>query len=258
VETDIWSLGCTLYNLMFSRTPFESQEGLSSLAVMSGRYMIPDSVPVSAILVHLVSLMLTVNPAERADWPVIKAMLTSLDDDFANSNSWQPHTPEPPSTTKGQLSSNHRSRTVPTTPTDDTVTGSSSTGSRNSTQGTEPIQRIEFANFDSPSSNLRPERIQTDIPGRPLKTDSPFNPHSSTDWGDFQDAGGQGTQRIPSPSNNVRSSGTLSPSVLKRSPVFVMRYRGFPRRLVQKRVWLLLGSNFLLLQKNSASSDKPE
>ena len=41
--SDIWSFGCVMYNILFSKTPFENQiEGLSTLAVMSSKYILPE------------------------------------------------------------------------------------------------------------------------------------------------------------------------------------------------------------------------
>lgn len=43
-KTDVWGLGCTVYAMLFSRTPFENPiDGLSTLAVLSGRFSIPPS-----------------------------------------------------------------------------------------------------------------------------------------------------------------------------------------------------------------------
>ncbi len=42
--SDIWSLGCLVYCLLYSRTPFETAaEGLSTLSIISGHYQIPES-----------------------------------------------------------------------------------------------------------------------------------------------------------------------------------------------------------------------
>jgi serine/threonine kinase 16 len=42
-KADVWSFGCLCYALLYSRTPFENPvHGLSSLAVMSANYSIPD------------------------------------------------------------------------------------------------------------------------------------------------------------------------------------------------------------------------
>jgi serine/threonine kinase 16 len=43
-KADVWGLGCTIFALLFSRTPFENPiDGLSTLAVLSGRFSIPPS-----------------------------------------------------------------------------------------------------------------------------------------------------------------------------------------------------------------------
>ncbi|RYG65937.1 hypothetical protein EON64_10880, partial [archaeon] len=41
-KTDVWSFGCVMYAIFFSRTPFETAvEGLSVLSVLGGRYPLP-------------------------------------------------------------------------------------------------------------------------------------------------------------------------------------------------------------------------
>lgn len=42
-KADIWSFGCLMFAMIFSRTPFETpQEGLSTLAILSANYSCPD------------------------------------------------------------------------------------------------------------------------------------------------------------------------------------------------------------------------
>lgn len=48
-KTDVWSIGCTLFNLLFSRTPFENPiEGFSTLAACSAKYTCPNDAPFSS------------------------------------------------------------------------------------------------------------------------------------------------------------------------------------------------------------------
>ena len=45
----MWSLGCVMYTMLFSRTPFENpREGLSQLAIMSARYSFPALKPTAS------------------------------------------------------------------------------------------------------------------------------------------------------------------------------------------------------------------
>jgi serine/threonine kinase 16 len=68
-KVDIWSLGCTLFALAYSHSPFENtqtteQGGSIAMAVLNAQYKHPQSV-YSQGLKDLIDSMLKVNPAER-------------------------------------------------------------------------------------------------------------------------------------------------------------------------------------------------
>ncbi|KAG5638476.1 hypothetical protein H0H81_012408 [Sphagnurus paluster] len=70
-KVDIWSLGCTLYALAYSHSPFENtqtteQGGSIAMAVLNAQYKHPSSA-YSQGLKDLIDSMLKVNPAERPD-----------------------------------------------------------------------------------------------------------------------------------------------------------------------------------------------
>jgi len=70
-KVDIWSLGCTLFALAYSHSPFENmqtteQGGSIAMAVMNAQYKQPDSA-YSQGLKNLIDSMLKVNPQERPD-----------------------------------------------------------------------------------------------------------------------------------------------------------------------------------------------
>ncbi|KAF8969143.1 other/NAK protein kinase [Flammula alnicola] len=70
-KVDIWSLGCTLYALAYSHSPFENiqtteQGGSIAMAVLNAQYKHPQSA-YSQGLKNLIDSMLKVNPAERPD-----------------------------------------------------------------------------------------------------------------------------------------------------------------------------------------------
>ena len=63
-RTDVWSFGCTLYAMMFNKTPFEDPiQGLSTLSAMSGNYTVPSGHPWPADYIHLIERCLTVSLA---------------------------------------------------------------------------------------------------------------------------------------------------------------------------------------------------
>ncbi|TFK75173.1 Pkinase-domain-containing protein [Pluteus cervinus] len=70
-KVDIWSLGCTLYALAYSRSPFENtqtteQGGSIAMAVLNAQYKHPPSA-YSQGLKDLIDSMLKANPQERPD-----------------------------------------------------------------------------------------------------------------------------------------------------------------------------------------------
>ncbi|KAI0733669.1 Pkinase-domain-containing protein [Fomitopsis betulina] len=70
-KVDIWSLGCTLFALAYSHSPFENmqtteQGGSIAMAVMNAQYKHPQSA-YSQGLKNLIDSMLKVNPTDRPD-----------------------------------------------------------------------------------------------------------------------------------------------------------------------------------------------
>ncbi|KAF5359689.1 hypothetical protein D9756_003082 [Leucocoprinus leucothites] len=70
-KVDIWSLGCTLYALAYSHSPFENtqtteQGGSIAMAVLNAQYKHPESA-YSQGLKSLIDAMLKVNPKDRPD-----------------------------------------------------------------------------------------------------------------------------------------------------------------------------------------------
>uniref|UniRef100_A0A060SYS6 non-specific serine/threonine protein kinase n=1 Tax=Blastobotrys adeninivorans TaxID=409370 RepID=A0A060SYS6_BLAAD len=68
-RVDIWSLGCTLFTLMYSGSPFEleaAESGASlSLAVQSGKFKFPSTPEYSQGLKDIVTACLNVDPTKR-------------------------------------------------------------------------------------------------------------------------------------------------------------------------------------------------
>jgi len=77
-KVDIWSLGCTLFALAYSHSPFENaqtteQGGSIAMAVLNAHYKHPQS-PYSQGIRNLIDSMLKVNPVERPDINEVIAM----------------------------------------------------------------------------------------------------------------------------------------------------------------------------------------
>lgn len=60
----MWSLGCLFYSLLYSKLPFDGQ---STLPILQGRYVQPASPQFPSTFTKLLSSMLTVDGAARAD-----------------------------------------------------------------------------------------------------------------------------------------------------------------------------------------------
>jgi len=71
VRTDVFSLGCTLYTMLYRTYPFDG----SATAALSGRYQLPDTPSYPAALKTLMAEMLTVDLAAR---PWIKTIIQRL------------------------------------------------------------------------------------------------------------------------------------------------------------------------------------
>ncbi|KAG8432234.1 hypothetical protein GDO86_016754 [Hymenochirus boettgeri] len=77
-RTDIWSLGCVLYSMMFGEGPYDMifQKGDSVALAVQNNISIPENDRYSQGLQSLLSLMMAVNPQER---PYISTVISHID-----------------------------------------------------------------------------------------------------------------------------------------------------------------------------------
>lgn len=74
-RTDVWALGCCLYSMAFLQNCFE--EG-SNLAILSGKYTIPEDNPYGEGLVELLDRMLTSDCKQRSDMTDVILCLSAV------------------------------------------------------------------------------------------------------------------------------------------------------------------------------------
>ena len=78
-ESDVWSLGCLMYCLFYSRSPFEtSVEGLSTLSIISAHYQIPENNIWPAEYLEVMASCLQADPTKRASLATLQEKLQSL------------------------------------------------------------------------------------------------------------------------------------------------------------------------------------
>jgi serine/threonine protein kinase len=82
-KADIWSFGCLMYVMMYSKTPFETTvEGLSTLSVLTGSFTFPSPIDGGDIwhedYHELINSCLTVDLAKRIDLEEVQGKLKRL------------------------------------------------------------------------------------------------------------------------------------------------------------------------------------
>lgn len=108
--SDIWAYGCTMYAMLYSRTPFETPtEGVTPLAILSGSFTHPTmegNTPSANVeyLRALIDAALVTEPAERATVEQLKALFPAtrsesdrhlqIDDDEEDENGQNDHSSE--------------------------------------------------------------------------------------------------------------------------------------------------------------------
>jgi serine/threonine kinase 16 len=77
-KADVWALGCVLFATCFSRSPFESPSGLSTLALLAGTLNFPPRHPWPEEWLRLIESCLRADCTARADMNELKSRLSAL------------------------------------------------------------------------------------------------------------------------------------------------------------------------------------
>ena len=77
-KADVWALGCLMFAACFSRTPFESASGLSTLALLSGNMSLPPRHPWPLEWLRAIESCLCVDCAARLDLAMLQRTLKTL------------------------------------------------------------------------------------------------------------------------------------------------------------------------------------
>lgn len=81
-KVDIWSLGCTIYAMLYGHSPFETlqtEQGSIALAVLNRQFTFPDADTYSAALRNIIDSCLQSGPLDRPSARKVHEMLLELE-----------------------------------------------------------------------------------------------------------------------------------------------------------------------------------
>eukprot|EP01039_Chlorochromonas_danica_P001577 gene1577-1722_t len=283
-KADVWAIGCLIYAFYFSRTPFESPvEGLSKLAVMSGRYSLPAIHPWPVDHLNTIENCLKPELEFRLGLKELqqemKLWTCPMVDLSTAAASLTP--PVPPATVPAATSPpSPVFNEVPSTSGEDGVVSSTkqlelSTVPSASTVAAVPEMENMFADFSLAPS---PSTATAEEPhSYPNVSQDPFD-----EFGDFEGvAVTEIAQVVPTtpivpfnafgsdedisiPKNevevnmfyNLSEQAKKESCIIKQGSVQTLRPTGLTKKIIKKTVWLVLTKEALILRKESTPNSK--
>lgn len=260
-KVDIWGFGCILYQMLFSKTPFESlKDGISVSCIQSGSFFYPFNHLWNAKYVDLINNCLKVNTTERYDISEVKKHVKLLNQ---NSNIYS--STDSDSSLNDSLSRSSIGYSPSTSQSHDpTVLRTFSTSIEQSNLSlknpeisiklnerrisSQDAEHVEFNDVESVLNSISPS-----VKGR-VRFNSSANTEieSSLNSSKWSEEPNQNYSKVSGlMSNSLDYNQNISSrGVLKSFFVTVLRPRGITRNLTIKTVCILLTKRYIIIQKS--------
>jgi len=279
-KSDIWSFGCVMYNILFSKTPFENQvEGLSTLAVMSSKYILPEGHcwPVDYTNIIDECLKLVLDARIDIDQLIIKLKkLSSPPPSLSFTVIEKKHDiaailpSSLPPKHKGKIHSNNNDN---------------SNGNNNSNSNDSTIFTADFADFEKFQSSDGSNNHNNNNNNNNDNNDTSFgnfisssnNDTNDDEFGEFESSqptiDKDGDKYTDSNTNTTNSNPTKLTSIdadilvkqiisestvniIKSGTTYILRPSGIFKKIVRKSVFLILTTSGLLVKKSDSKTAK--
>ena len=272
-KSDIWSFGCVMYNIIFSKTPFENQiEGLSTLAVMSSKYILPEGHCWPFDYTNIIDecLKLALDARIDIDQLIIKLKkLSSPPSSLSFTFIEKKHDIAPSSlppkhkvkSHSSNINSNSNNNTIFTADFADfekfqsSDSSSSSNNNTNNTNNTNNDDNESFGNFISNNNNTNDDEFgdfETSQPTIDKDGDKYTNSNTNTI--------NSNSTRVTNIDSDILVKQIITEStvnIIKSGLTYILRPSGLlVKKIVRKSVYLILTPSGLLLKKSDSKTAK--